>query len=185
VKARRYTNAGMLAAFCGDRLVARLFLHLIVLSLLVLSGTACAQRAHKNTSVPARFTFPPEWASHDAVWLGWSHDSAHHRLQVEIARALAPTVPVRILVTSDGAREEARAALAAAGVPSNRVDFFTHPVSNTWIRDAGPRFLSDGRNLAVADFAWNWWGTRRRCRGSGRHRRRSTTTSPVSCGSRW
>ena len=136
----------------------RLFLRLVVLSLLVLSGAACAPRAHQDTSAPARLTFPPEWAPHDAVWLGWSHDSAHHGLQVEIARALAPTVPVRILVTSDGAREEARAALAAAGVPSNRVDFFTHPISNTWIRDAGPRFLSDGRNLAVADFAWNWWG---------------------------
>ncbi len=139
-------------------MAARLFLRLIVLSLLVLSGTACAQRAHKDTSAAARFTFPPEWASHDAVWLGWSYDSAHHTLQVEIARALAPTVPVRILVTSDSAREEAKAALAAAGVPSNRVVFFSHPVSNTWIRDAGPRFLSDGRNLAVADFAWNWYG---------------------------
>ena len=139
-------------------MAARLFLRMIVLSLLVLSGTACAQRAHKDTSAAARFTFPPEWASHDAVWLGWSYDSAHHTLQVEIARALAPTVPVRILVTSDSAREEAKAALAAAGVPSNRVVFFSHPVSNTWIRDAGPRFLSDGRNLAVADFAWNWYG---------------------------
>ena len=124
-----------------DRPGRRLFLRLVVLSLLVLSGTACVPRAQTDTSVPARFTFPPEWASHDAVWLGWSHDSAHHKLQVEIARALAPTVPVRILVTSDGAREQARAALAAAGVPSNRVDFFTHPVSNTWIRDAGPASL--------------------------------------------
>lgn len=139
-------------------MAVRLFLRLIVLSLLVLLGTACAQRAHKDTSAVARFTFPPEWASHDAVWLGWSYDSAHHTLQVEIARALAPTVPVRILVTSDGAREQAKAALAAAGIPSDRVGFFSHPVPNTWIRDAGPRFLSDGRNLAVADFAWNWYG---------------------------
>jgi agmatine deiminase len=33
-----------------------------------------------------------------------------------------------------------------------------HSVQNFWIRDAGPRFLTNGRRLAVADFAWNWYG---------------------------
>src|SRR4029453_1241465 len=155
---RRPPNALIREVVPERPMAVRLFLRLIVLSLLVLLGTACGQPAHKETSGVARFTFPPEWASHDAVWLGWSYDSAHHTLQVEIARALAPTVPVRILVTSAGAREQAKAALAAAGIPSDRVGFFSHPVPNTWIRDAGPRFLSDGRNLAVADFAWNWYG---------------------------
>jgi agmatine deiminase len=138
-------------------LAPRFILRLIVLSLLVLVGTACAQSVDKDTPA-ARYTFPPDWAPHKAVWLGWSYDSAHHPLQVAIVRALAPTVRVRLLVTSDSARAEAKAALEAAGVPSDRVEFFTHPVSNTWIRDAGPRFLADGRNLAIADFAWNWYG---------------------------
>jgi agmatine deiminase len=138
--------------------VCRLFLRVFVLSLLVLAGMACARPAVKGTPAARRYTFPPEWAPHDAVWLGWSDDASHHPVQVEIVRALAPTVAVRFLVTSDSARAEAETALAAAGVPLDRVEFFTHPVENTWIRDAGPRFLTDGRNLGVADFAWNWYG---------------------------
>lgn len=103
-------------------------------------------------------SFPPEWAPHAAVWLGWSDDSDHHPVQVEIIRALFPTVPIRLLVTSDSARATAMAALAAAAVPSDRVEFFVHPVPNFFIRDAGPRFLTDGHTLAVADLAWNWYG---------------------------
>ena len=124
----------------------------------VLAGTACTQPTAKSTPAAGRFTFPPDWAAHSAIWLGWSDDSTHHPVQVEMVRALILTVPVRLLVTSDGARVEAKAAFQAAGVPEDRVEYFVHPVSNAWIRDAGPRFLTDGRNLAVADFAWNWYG---------------------------
>jgi agmatine deiminase len=128
------------------------------LSMFVLAGTACTQPTTKSTRAAGRYTFPPDWAPHSAVWLGWSDDLTHHPVQVEMVRALTPTVPVRLLVTSDRERVEAKAAFQAAGVPEDRVEFFVHPVSNSWIRDAGPRFLTDGRNLAVADFAWNWYG---------------------------
>lgn len=90
--------------------------------------------------------------------MGWSYDAAHHPLQVEMIEALVPTVRVRLLVTSNEELAEARAALSEKGVPPERVEFFTHPVSNLWIRDPGPRFLTDGHRLAIADFAWNWYG---------------------------
>lgn len=133
---------------------ARLSVRLVALALFALADLTPAAEIARSTG----HTFPPEWAPHSAVWLGWSYDPAHHPVQLEIIRALVPTVPVRLLVTSESAREAAAVALEAAGVPPDRVEFFIHPVSNVWIRDAGPRFLTDGRNLAVADFAWNWYG---------------------------
>lgn len=133
----------------------------VVLFFLLFAATAVpalAQRAGPDDEAERRRTFPPEWAPHAAVWLGWSYDPAHHPVQIEIIRALVPTVPVRLLVTSDSAAAHARALLAAASIPAERVEYFQHPVSNVWIRDAGPRFLSDGRRLAIADIAWNWYG---------------------------
>lgn len=136
----------------------RRFLRRTLPCLLALWATACLRDTHSGVPAAARYSFPPEWAPQDAVWLGWSYDRAHHPLQIEMIRALVPTVRVRLLVTSDLARKEAKAALAAGGIPSERIEFLLHPVSNLWIRDPGPRFLTDGHRLAVADFAWNWYG---------------------------
>ena len=131
---------------------------LIAFCLLAFAGSPVAQSADEGAPASGPYTFPPEWAPHDAVWLAWSDDPAHHPVQIEMIRALVPTVPVRLLVTSDTTRAEAERALASVGVPRDRVAFLIHPVENTWIRDAGPRFLTDGRRLAVADFGWNWYG---------------------------
>jgi agmatine deiminase len=79
-------------------------------------------------------------------------------VQVEMIQAMAPHVRIRLMVTSDAARGQAAGVLAAAGIARDRVEFFVHGVPNVWIRDAGPRFLSDGRSLAVAEFAWNAYG---------------------------
>ena len=104
------------------------------------------------------YTFPPEYAPQDAIWLGWSEEQRHHPVQVEMIRALLPHVAVRVMVRSDSARSEATRTLAAAGIDTARIGFVEHPLATNWIRDSGPRFLSDGRRLAVADFAWNGYG---------------------------
>jgi len=138
-------------------MTTRLLLCLIILALFPMR-TVVAQPVAQNAPLTSRYTFPPDWAPHDAVWLGWSYDPSHHSVQVEVIRALVPTVSVRLLVTSEATRAQAQAALEEAEIARDRIEYFTHPVSNVWIRDAGPRFLSNGRNLAVADFAWNWYG---------------------------
>ena len=111
-----------------------------------------------STHVVGAYTFPPEYAHQDAIWLGWSEEQRHHPVQVEMIRALLPHVAVRVMVRSDSARAEATRMLAAAGIDTARVGFVEHPLTTNWIRDSGPRFVSDGRRLAVADFAWNGYG---------------------------
>jgi agmatine deiminase len=105
-----------------------------------------------------RFEMPPEWAPHDAVWMGWSDEPPHHPVQVQMIRALLPHVTVRLQVMDAAAEQDARAKLAAAGIDPARVWYHRQPVGNAWIRDAGPLFLSDGTRLKVPDFAWNWYG---------------------------
>jgi len=130
----------------------------IAVLLLAVTGSVAADRAADATSAAAGYTFPPEWAPHEAVWLGWSETPRLHPLQTEMIQVMAPHVPIRLMVTSEKARAQAAAALDAAGIGRHRVEFVTHEVPNFWIRDAAPRFLSDGRRLAIADFAWNGYG---------------------------
>ena len=43
-------------------------------------------------------------APHEAVWLGWSTNPQHHRVQVEMIQAMAPHVRIRLMVTTDRAK---------------------------------------------------------------------------------
>ena len=126
--------------------------------LLACSGCVAAQHGRDAGPAAAEYTFPPEWAPHEAVWLGWSTNPQHHRVQIEMIQAMAPHVRIRLMVTTDLAKAQATQALEAAGIKREQAEFFTHAIPNVWIRDSGPRFLSDGRRLAVADFAWNAYG---------------------------
>jgi agmatine deiminase len=123
--------------------------------LFTLTGCAAAQRA--DSPGPA-FSFPPDWAPHEAMWLGWSTTPRQRPVQVEMIRAMAPHVRIRLMVTSEAARAQAASLLGVAGVDLGRVEFILHPDSNFWIRDAGPRFLSDGRRLALVELGWNTYG---------------------------
>ena len=132
--------------------------HLATLALALILASGCAGARPADPAPGARFTFPPEWAPHEAVWMGWSPSPERRPVQIEMIRALAPHVTVRLMVTSDRRKAEASEALAAAGVDLRSVEFFDHPISNFWMRDPGPHFISDGRRLAIADFGWNAYG---------------------------
>jgi agmatine deiminase len=62
------------------------------------------------------------------------------------------------MVTSGATRAQAAEALAGAGVALERVEFVVHDEPVMWMRDSGPRFLTDGRRLALAGLAWNAYG---------------------------
>jgi agmatine deiminase len=120
-------------------------------------GLASPQTTSAQGAAATR-TFPPEYAPQAAMWLGWSEEEGHHPVQVQMIRALLPHVAIRLMVRSELDKENAIRILSAAGVMNQRIAFIKHPLATNWIRDSGPRFLSDGQSLGVADFAWNGYG---------------------------
>ena len=132
--------------------------HLAAVALALILASGCAGARPADPSPGAEFTFLPEWAPHEAVWMGWSPSPERRPVQIEMIRALTPHVTVRLMVTSDRRKAEASEALSAAGVDLKSVEFFDYPISNFWMRDPGPHFISDGRRLAVADFGWSAYG---------------------------
>lgn len=118
-------------------------------------------------TTPARsgFRMPAEFEPHAATWIAWPHHApdwpgklpAVEHAYVEIARALARSEPVRILVPDARARGRAIRLLARAGVPGRRIAFFTVPTNRSWIRDFGPLFVKQGREVAITDWRFNAW----------------------------
>jgi agmatine deiminase len=103
---------------------------------------------------------PPEWAAHDAVWIGfpshpelWLEDLLPARGEViAFARAVhaGGKGEAVILVAADA--EAASAARAMAGDAARVV---VEPFGDIWLRDTGP--IVDGAGRAH-DFGFNGWG---------------------------
>jgi agmatine deiminase len=103
---------------------------------------------------------PPEWAPHEAVWIGfpshpelWLEDLEPAREEVAaFARAVHAEGSGEkvILVAADP--EAARAAESIAG---DSADVVVEPFGDIWLRDTGPIVDGSGR---AHDFRFNGWG---------------------------
>ncbi len=105
---------------------------------------------------------PPEWAPHDAVWIGfpshaelWEGDLEPARAEV-IAFARAVWAGGKgervILVAADEDAGEAARTLAGGDA-----EVLVRAFGDVWLRDTGPILLSDG---SARDFRFNFWGNK-------------------------
>ncbi|HYF23608.1 MAG TPA: agmatine deiminase family protein [Caulobacteraceae bacterium] len=107
---------------------------------------------------------PPEWAPHQAMWLGfpshgelWEQDLEPAQDEVAaLARALAGPGAERVRLLVDG--EQARAAAEARLGDVAGVEIVLGKFGDIWLRDTGPIFLQDDARAVAAGFRFNGWG---------------------------
>ena len=111
------------------------------------------------------FTFPPEFAPHDATWIAWPHHEPDWPRKLgpipwvyaEIARVLAHHERVEILCHDDAVLSAAREHLAAHGVTSN-VRLHVVPNDRVWLRDSAPTFVhDDSGGVQLVHWGFNAW----------------------------
>jgi len=105
---------------------------------------------------------PPEWAPHEAVWIGFPSDPELwlgdlKRAEAEVA-AFAAAVhadgrgeTVRLVAAHEGAAESARRLAPFA-------DIMVEPFGDIWLRDTGPIVLGSGASRHAQAFGFNGWG---------------------------
>jgi agmatine deiminase len=121
----------------------------------------------KQTPLEAGFTMPAEWEAHRATWIGWCHNktdfpgkiAAIHWVYGEIARKLAESETVCILVQDAKHEAKARNVLTKTGVDLARIEFYRIPHNRGWMRDSGPMFVKNDalKETAVIKFKFNAW----------------------------
>jgi agmatine deiminase len=110
------------------------------------------------------YAVPAEWAPHEATLMAWPTRrrpelwgdlfAEAQREFATVANAIADFEPV-IMVVDPSQFEEARRFLAEG------VDLLPVPIDDSWIRDSGPIFVTDGKGgCAAVDFRFNGWGGR-------------------------
>src|SRR6185436_2572284 len=106
------------------------------------------------------------WAPHRRTWMCWpareecfGGAKAMHRAKdayARVARAVSRFEPVVMAAGPDGT-EEARRALGGD------IDVFQVPLDDSWARDIGPTFVTNGRgDLAGVQWQFNAWGDKYR-----------------------
>ena len=106
------------------------------------------------------YSLPAEWAHHARTWLAWParpatwHGGieAARAVHVELAKAIAAFEPVTMVCSPV---EMAEASLTCG--PG--IDLVPIPLSDGWMRDIGPTFVTDGAGgIAGIDWIFNGWG---------------------------
>ena len=110
------------------------------------------------------FAMPAEWAPHEATLIAWPTRSRSdlwgelfgdaQREYAGVANAIAAFEPV-VMIVDPSQTSEARPFLD----PS--IELLPIPIDDSWVRDSGPIFVTDGRGgRALVDFRFNGWGGR-------------------------
>jgi len=110
-----------------------------------------------------------------AIWLGY--DAGHEAFTADLAQALWPHVPIRMLVRDAEAEGLARAVLRGRGLDADKVRFVHDARAPFFVRDAVVFGLDGGRQPFVVDFRWTYYGWSNWCRRTFR----GSQPRPESC----
>ncbi|HVM37512.1 MAG TPA: agmatine deiminase family protein [Sphingomicrobium sp.] len=104
----------------------------------------------------------PEWAPHEAVWIGFPSDP--DLWLADLKPAEREVAAFAAAVHAGGAGEEVRLVAAhadAAAAARELAPFATvivEPFGDVWLRDTGPIVLGAGEERRAAGFGFNGWG---------------------------
>ena len=125
---------------------------------LAVGDSPVSRTAMPETTLPPR----PEWAPHEAVWIGFPSDpelwlgdlKPAEREVAAFAEALhagGKGEKVRLVAAHEGAAESARRLASFAEV-------IVEPFGDVWLRDTGPIVLGSGKDRRAQGFRFNGWG---------------------------
>ncbi len=127
--------------------------------------------ANSLTPKQLGYSFPAEWAKHEATWLSWPHKEASWPGKIEnifpfystFVKYLAQSEKVRINIADEALKASAVKHLNEAGVNMSQVEFYYNPTNDAWCRDHGPAFVFNPnaeQKKAIVDWDYNAWGNK-------------------------
>jgi agmatine deiminase len=114
------------------------------------------------------YSFPPEWAPHEATWLSWprpegiSFPDKYHTVPENLARIIRHITacePVHINVPNGNYQFIVSEQLREHGCSLRKIHFHHIKTNESWCRDHGPAFVLNRRGgVAIVDWDFNAWG---------------------------
>ncbi len=144
---------GQYALFTLNKLIMQNTLRIFI-ALAILSGCSIVEKKDSP------FSYPPEWEPQQAIWISihdqWEFDRAANQIEtrLQLVDVLHNHVPIKIVTYRDSLANAFTKRLHEMAVDTSKVMTIVHPQITYFLRDPGPLFLSNGRQLKMA----NWQG---------------------------
>ena len=111
------------------------------------------------------FKLPAEWNNHEATWIGWPYNKSDWPgkfspipyVYAEIVKYISRGEKVRIFVQSKEHKLKAEKVLKDCDVSLSNVEFYIKKTDRGWLRDSGPMFVKEGKQIVAVDFKFNAW----------------------------
>ena len=104
----------------------------------------------------------PEWAPHEAVWIGFPSDPALWLADLQDAEREVAAFAAAVHAGGKGERVRLVAAHGDAARAARELapfaEIIVEPFGDIWLRDTGPIVLGSGANRRAAGFGFNGWG---------------------------
>lgn len=105
---------------------------------------------------------PAEWEPQEALWLQWPgpFEKSYEPAYAGISNVVAQYQPLHILYDSNAIRNQARAAISAAGGDPDHPQITWHAIANdnAWMRDNGPVYVVEDGQMRIQDWVFDAWG---------------------------
>lgn len=99
---------------------------------------------------------PAEYARNEGLLLRWTSGFEDELVALTVPiTTLDATAIVTIVVSGSSQQASAVSALSAAGADLSQVQFLTTSSNSVWMRDYGPRFILEDKQLAIVDHVYN------------------------------
>ncbi|MEE1884948.1 agmatine deiminase family protein [Pedobacter flavus] len=122
-----------------------------------------------NTPAQLGYTFPAEWAKHEATWLSWPHKEASwpgkletvYKPYSQFIAAISKGEKVRINVRDEAMKTLALSHITQTDAVLENIEFYFNETNDAWCRDHGPAFLINENakdRKVIVDWGYNAWG---------------------------
>jgi agmatine deiminase len=113
------------------------------------------------------YMMPPEWSTHEAIWLAWPHDPTTFTTGVEkveetflqIIKLIHDDEYVNLFVKDTDMKQKITSMFRKRNIDLNKIRFFEFDYADVWFRDYGPIFVMNReQKLAMVRWIFNSWG---------------------------
>ena len=129
----------------------------LVLFLAIITVSCASKVEQKET----KFTYPPEWATHEAVWTDYNFEPyngvSNDKARLLLINYLSKYVKTKVVYDNDSLMNLGKQQLKELSANMDSIEFVKLPFWSSWIRDP-LMFITDGQENKMLDFEWSCYG---------------------------
>jgi len=102
---------------------------------------------------------PAEWEEQEATWIQWptKYETSLRAPMARVIKVVQEYEAVHILTSTEKEKAAAQTFLAKQGVEEKNVIWHIIAIDNSWMRDNGPIYVTDGSNTWIQNWAFTGW----------------------------